>query len=431
LRGTVRVPGDKSVSHRAALFAPLAGGVSRVRGWLEAEDTGRSLAAVAALGAEVRREDGDLLIGAGGFPGAGVPAPGAPATDIDCGNSGTTARLLLGLLAGRRVRARLDGDASLRSRPMARVVDPLRTMGARIDYEGEEGRLPLRIEGAPLRGADHRLPVASAQLKSALLLAGLCAEGPTSVAGGGASRDHTEKMLAAMGADLATGDDLCTLDPGRRLELLDITVPGDPSSAAFLLAAAALVPDSALAVAGMMLNPTRTRFLDVMADMAADLDVRPDAASAVEPLGAVGARHGSLRACAVGGAGIPALIDELPLLAVLAARAEGTTRIRNARELRFKESDRIATTAAGLRALGVETVEHEDGLDVTGRPGGFPAEDVARIATHGDHRIAMAFAVAGLASPKGVELDDDACVAVSFPGFFDVLEDLQRGGDAS
>ena len=431
LRGTVRVPGDKSVSHRAALFAPLAGGVSRVRGWLDAEDTGRSLSAVAALGAEVRRGDDELLIGAGAFPVAGAAVSGAPDVDIDCGNSGTTARLLMGLLAGRRVRARLDGDASLRARPMARVVDPLRLTGARIDYEGEEGRLPLRIEGAVLRGGDHRLPVASAQLKSALLLAGLCAEGRTTVAGGGASRDHTEKMLAAMGADLVAGDDLCTLDPGRRLELLNITVPGDPSSAAFLLAAAVLVPDSALTVAGMMLNPTRARFLDVMADMSADLEVRPDAAPAVEPLGEVDARHGPLRACAIGGAGIPALIDELPLLAVLAARAEGTTRIRNARELRYKESDRIATTAAGLRALGVEAIEHEDGLDVTGCPGGFPGEGVARIATCGDHRIAMAFAVAGLASRGGVELDDDACVAVSFPGFFAVLEDLQRGGDAS
>ncbi len=431
LLGTVLVPGDKSVSHRAVLFAPLGAGESRVRGWLEAEDTGRSLTAVEGLGASVRREGGDLVIGPGSFPGVGPVGPGTPLVDIDCGNSGTTTRLLMGLLAGRRVHVRLDGDASLRSRPMARVVDPLRLMGARIVYEGEEGRLPVLVEGANLTGIDYPLPVASAQIKSAVLLAGLCASGETTVSGGGASRDHTEKMLAAMGAGLDCREDRVTLKPDSSLRPLDMTVPGDPSSAAFLLAAAVLVPGSSVTVAGTMLNPTRTRFLDTMADMSADLEIRPDISENVEPVGEVIADYGALRACEIAGPGIPALIDELPLLAVLAARAEGTTRIRDARELRYKESDRIATTAAGLRAMGVEVVEYEDGLDVVGCPGGFPTDDVARIVTHGDHRIAMAFAVAGLASRGGVALDDDACVAVSFPEFFTVLSELQGGGAQS
>ena len=427
LFGTVTVPGDKSVSHRAALFAPLGSGACRISGWLEAEDTGRSLTAVESLGAEVERDGGDLVISPGSFPGIGASAADSPVIDIDCGNSGTTTRLLMGLLAGRRVRVRLDGDASLRSRPMARVADPLRLMGARITYEGEDGRLPVLIEGSSLTGIDYRLPVASAQLKSALLLAGPCATGATIVKGGGVSRDHTEKLLIAMGADLTEDDDSCTLRAGRSLELSDITVPGDPSSAAFLLAAAALVPGSEVVVAGMMINPTRAHYLGSMNAMSVPLAIHRDEAASVEPVGTVTASHGVLRACEIGGGGIPALIDELPLLAVLAARAEGVTRIRDARELRFKESDRIATTAAGLRALGVEVVEYDDGLDIVGCPDGFPTDGVAEIVTYGDHRIAMAFAVAGLASRGGVTLDDDACVAVSFPDFFSVLADLQQG----
>ncbi len=427
LRGTVRVPGDKSVSHRAALLAPLAAGESRFTGWLEAEDTLRSLRAVEALGATVRRDGETLFVGPGAFPDRGAAADDQPLIEIDCGNSGTTTRLLLGLLAGRRVRARLDGDASLRSRPMARVVEPLRAMGARIAYEGEDGRLPLVIEGAELAGIDYRLPVASAQLESALLLAGLCATGETAAAGAGASRDHTVKMLSAMGAAPAVDGDRKAIRAGGPLAPLDMAVPGDPSSAAFLLAAGALVPDSRVAVEGLMLNPTRAAYLDVMRRMDASLEILAAEGPAVEPVGRATARAGGLSATIVDGPGIPALIDELPLLAVLAARAAGTTRIRDARELRYKECDRIAATVAGLRALGIEADEHEDGLDVVGRPEGFPADAPAAIETRGDHRIAMAFAVAGLASRGGVILDDPACVAVSFPDFFDVVADLQRG----
>jgi len=426
LRGRLRVPGDKSVTHRALLFAPLADGPCRVRRRLRSEDTDRSLAAVRALGAEVAGPDDDLTLAAGAFPPAGPAPAGAPQVDLDCGNSGTTARLLLGLLAGRRVRARLDGDASLRSRPMARVVAPLRAMGARIRFLGEDGRLPLEITGAALRGASHRLTVPSAQVKSALLLAGLAAAGPTAVCGGGGSRDHTERLLRAMGARLEQDRDadLWRVEPGAPLRPYELDVPGDPSSAAFLLAAAALVPGSDVAVDGVLVNPSRCGFAAVWPGELSRVD--GDAAAA-EPVGALTARHGVLRARDVGGAVVPALIDEVPVLAVLAARARGVTRFADCADLRHKESDRIAATAAGLRALGVRVDEHPDGLTVHGVPEGFPAPAPARIATRGDHRIAMAFAVAGLASRAGVILDDDACVAVSYPGFFADLERLQAG----
>lgn len=427
LRGRVRVPGDKSVTHRALLFAGLADGPCRVRHRLRAEDTDRSLAAVRRLGVAVSGADDDLRLDPAAFPAPGAAAADAPLLELDCGNSGTTARLLLGLLAGRRVRARLDGDASLRSRPMARVAEPLRAMGADLRFLASDGRLPLEIRGAELRGAAHRLAVPSAQVKSALLLAGLTAAGPTSVRGGGASRDHTERLLRAMGADLADDPaaDLWTLAPGPRLRAYDLAVPGDPSSAAFLLAAAALVPGSEVRVEGVLTNPSRCGFADVWPGALARED---GAAHAAEPVGVFTVRAGALAARDVGGAVVPALIDEVPVLAVLAARARGVTRFADCADLRHKESDRIAAVAAGLRGLGVRVEEHADGLTVHGEPAGFPAAAPVRVATCGDHRIAMAFAVAGLASRAGVELDDDACVAVSYPEFFADLERLQAGG---
>lgn len=427
LRGALRVPGDKSVSHRCALLAPLAEGDCTARAWLDAEDTGRSLAAVEALGALVERDGDAIRIARGAFP---VPGDGAdrPEIPVDCGNSGTTARLLLGLLAGRRVRAVLDGDASLRSRPMARVVEPLRRIGARLEYLGEAGCLPIRVTGAPLRGDQHVLPVASAQLKSALLLAGLCADGPTVVRGGGASRDHTERFLHLMGADLQ-GDaaaDAWTLTPGAPLAAFDLDVPADPSSAAFPLAAAALVPGSVVTVRNVLLNPTRTGFLRVLVRMGADLEVMNADASA-EPAGDLVLRHAPLHGVEIGGEEIPTLIDELPVLAVLAARAAGRTVVRDAAELRVKESDRIAATVEGLRCLGIRAESRPDGFEILGSPERFPASVRPTIRTFGDHRIAMAFAVAALASRVGVELDDAACVAVSYPGFFADCDRLQSG----
>ena len=431
LRGTVAIPGDKSISHRAVLFAPLADGPVRVRGFLRAADTLSSLAAVRALGAEVADDGRTLTVSRGRFPDVGAAPPDAPVVAIDCGNSGTTTRLLLGLLAGRRVRARLDGDASLRRRPMARVVEPLRALGADIRYEGEEGRLPLLIVGAALRGGEHALKVPSAQVASALLLAGLAASGPVAVSGCRGARDHTQRLLGAMGADLATEPDAAVLRSGAPLRAVDIDVPGDPSSAAFLLGAALLVPGSGISVPNVLLNPTRTGFLDAMREMGADLEVRP-ATGGGEPMGTVGARTSLLRGIEIAGAArVATLVDEVPLLAVLAARAAGATRLRDAAELRVKESDRLAATAAGLRALGVRVDESPDGLDIVGNPAGFTTRGPAAIATHGDHRLAMAFAVAALASTGGATLDDEACVAVSFPEFFAVLERLtQRGGSS-
>ncbi len=429
LRGTVSVPGDKSISHRLALLAPLATGVSRIRGWLEAADTLASLAAARALGAGVRHIGDRLEIAPGKFPPAGPADTREPVVAIDCGNSGTTARLLLGLLAGRRVRARLDGDASLRARPMGRVVDPLRGMGARIDYLDDEGRLPVLVTGAALRGTTYHLPVRSAQVKSALLLAGLAAAGPVTLSGCGGTRDHTERLLGAMGFAVAGrggSDRVAVRPPTGPARPVDLVVPGDPSSAAFLHAAALLVPGSEVTVAGMLLNDTRTGYLEVLRRMGADVAIarRPGDA---EPVGDVTVRHGPLRPFVIDGDLVPAVIDELPVLSVLAAAADGISRLRGAGELRVKESDRLALVAAGLRALGVTVVEHPDGLDITGDPGRVPPPEPVPVRTGGDHRIAMAFAVAATGGLGEVVLDDPGCVAVSFPSFFEVLDGLAGG----
>ncbi len=426
LRGTTRVPGDKSVTHRSILFAPLTQGVCRVLNRLQSEDTDRSLAAIRGLGAVVQENGDELMIEAGEYPAPGAAMPQAPVIEIYCGNSGTTTRLLMGLLAGRQIRVRLDGDDSLRSRPMARVGDPLRAMGADIRYLGKEGRLPLEITGVALRGTLHQLAVASAQVKSALLLAGLDAAGETNVCGGAGSRDHTERLLKSIGADLnqSVATDCLTIKPGTTsLNPYDMTVPGDPSSAAFLAAAASLIPGSELTLADILANPSRIGFFT---EYPGDLSLVLNPVEKIDPTGTIKVSAGRIKACRYGGETIPAMIDEIPMLAVLAARAEGVTRIADAEELRYKESDRISATIAGLQSLGVEVEEHADGMSITGCPDGFPSTEIARIKTRGDHRIAMAFAVAGLASRAGVELDDDACIAVSFPEFFELLDTLQQ-----
>jgi 3-phosphoshikimate 1-carboxyvinyltransferase len=435
LRGRVPVPGDKSISHRVALMAPLAAGPCRARGWLDADDTRRSLEAVRALGAAVERRDGLLTIAAGTFPAAASAAGAAtaPELSLDCGNSGTTARLLLGLLAGRRVIARLDGDASLRGRPMARVTDPLAALGARVTWLGEPGRLPLRLEGRALAGGTVRLPVASAQVKSALLLAGLTASGPLTLSGCGATRDHTEWLLRAMGAPLDAADrgDTLTARPAGPLRPFDLTVPGDPSSAAFLLAAALLVPGSEVTVDDVLLNPTRAGFLNVIRRMGADLTIRPRPDDGWEPVGAITVRHRPLRAFTIAPGEVPSLIDELPILAVLATGAAGESTVTGAAELRLKESDRLAAMGGALRALGVPFVERADGFAVRGpcalRAPAAPghADPGVLLATRGDHRVAMSLAVAALVTDGPVTLDDDACVAISFPDFFAALARLQ------
>lgn len=415
LAGRVSVPGDKSISHRAALLAAVADGPSEIHGYLEADDCRRTLAAVEALGVEVSRKGpGEYRVA-----GAGPGGLQEPADVIDCGNSGTTARLLLGVLAGQRFWTVLTGDDSLRRRPMGRVAEPLRRMGAAVVGRGEGSRLPLAIRGAErLQAGAHTLPVASAQVKSAILLAGLQANGPVSVTEPAPSRDHSELMLGRFGARLERRGATVTVHPGP-LRGTVVVVPGDLSSAAFLLVAGLSVPEADVVVTGVGLNPTRTGLLEVLEAMGARLEVEA-AADDGEPAGTVRAVPGPLRGVAIGGGLIPRLIDEVPALAVAALRAAGRTEIRDAAELRVKESDRIATLARELSVLGARVEERPDGLVIeggarlTGR----------RVASGGDHRIAMALAVAGLVAEGETVIEDADCVATSFPGFADTVNVL-------
>lgn len=416
LRGRVAVPGDKSIAHRAVMFNAAAQGEALVRGLPSGRDVASTVAAMARLGAGIERVAADA-IRVRGRDLAFERAPGC----IDCENSGTTMRLLCGLLAGQQgLDTTLVGDASLSRRPMRRVAEPLARLGATI--ETTDGHAPLRIRGSLLTGTEVSLAVASAQVKSALLLAGLQGRGTTVVIEPAATRDHTERLLAAMGVDVVIGAaaPAVSIQGPARLQCVDVAVPGDPSSAAFLLAAATLVPGSDVTIQSVLLNPTRLGFLHVLRRMGAEVESHVDAVAGGEEVGTVRARFSRLRAFEIGADEVPATIDELPLLAVVAAFAEGVSTVRGAAELRVKESDRIATTAAMLGAIGIEVEVFEDGLRVHGaKPRGG-----ATVATHGDHRIAMSAAVAALACDGGVTIDDAESVAVSFPEFFDALARL-------
>lgn len=427
LRGELEVPGDKSISHRAVLLALLADGPCRASGWLDCADTRSSLGAAGALGAVATFAGGALSV---------IPPPAPPRGDVrlDCGNSGTTARLLLGLLAGwlapGAAAVTLDGDESLRGRPMARVVEPLRAMGADLAWGSREGRLPVTVRGAALRGRSHELAVASAQVKSALLLAGLGAQGVTAVGGADGSRDHTERMLQGLGAGSIDSRGRPAVAGPRRLPAFDLAVPGDPSSAAFFQAAAAAVRGSDVLVRGQSLNPTRTGALAVLARAGALVEVTPASSGAGEPSGSVRVRAGGLTAFEVGAAEVPSLVDEIPVLAVVATQCAGRSLFSGAAELRVKESDRLALLARNLRRLGAAVEERDDGLVIDGPcslRGGEPGSPVV-LETAGDHRIAMAMAVASLFTNGETALDDGACVAVSFPGFFGVMERLLDAG---
>ncbi|MCA1613821.1 MAG: 3-phosphoshikimate 1-carboxyvinyltransferase [Acidobacteria bacterium] len=432
LRGRVRVPGDKSVSHRAAMLGALAaaGGRTRVTNFSSSADCAATLACLSRLGVGVSREGATVEI-----EGAGLELPRAPAAPLDCGNSGTTLRLLAGLLAGQSFRAVLTGDESLRSRPMRRVIEPLELMGARL--AADEGRAPVAVEGRrPLRAIRYELPVASAQVKSCVLLAGLNADGRTQVVETrGETRDHTERLLAWFGAGVETRAEagaggeaarVVSVEGGRAMRARDVSVPGDISSAAFLFAAAAMLPGSELTVEGVGLNPTRAGVLEVFSALGADVRAGGEREESNEPVGDIRARgRGGLApardgANRLGGARVGVLIDELPVLAVLGTRVEGGLEIRGAKELRVKESDRIRAVVDNLRAMGAEVEEYEDGLAVCG-----PARlRGARVRSHGDHRIAMAFAVAALAAEGDTEIEGAGCVSVSFPDFFPLLESL-------
>jgi 3-phosphoshikimate 1-carboxyvinyltransferase len=418
LRGTLRPPSDKSISHRAALIAAMAEGESSIEGFLDSADTRSTLAAIEALGARVEEADGvaaEIRVG-------GVGLQGATSASIDVGNAGTLLRLLPGWLAGQPGGTwELDGDDSIRRRPVDRIAEPLRRMGASLSCR-EERLPPLLVEGEPLSGIEYELPVASAQVKSCLLFAGLLAEGETRVIEPLPSRDHSERMLMAAGVDLRRDGNAIVVSPTERLGLERIAVPADFSSAAFFLVGALLVPGSDVTLTGVGLNPTRTGLISILARMGSAVEVLDQSEVGGEIAGAVRMRPAELRGTEVHGVDVPLAIDELPLVALAACFAEGTTTIAGAAELRRKESDRIATVAAALTALGARVETSEDGMQIEGT-GGLRGGTVE---SHGDHRIAMLGAIAGLASREGVEVAGMDAASVSYPRFEADLASLTR-----
>lgn len=427
LRGTIRLPGDKSISHRAVMFGALAEGETRIENFLFGADCLATVACMRALGVEAVVEDapeGRVLV----VHGVGLDGLREPEDVLNCGNSGTTMRLLAGLLAGQPFLSVLTGDASLRSRPMARVLDPLRAMGAHV-HGRDSGRLaPLVLGGSPLTGTQHRLTVASAQVKSALVLAGLFAEGETWVQEPANSRDHTEAMLAAMGAPLTSdGTVVRVRRPERPLRPLRLRVPGDISAAAFWLVAGACHPDAEVEVLGVGLNPTRAGVIEALRAMGAVLAIRNQRIEGGEAVGDVVVRSSQLRGTVLEGALIPRAIDEIPVLALAACVAEGDTIVRDAAELRVKETDRIATTAAELGALGARIETTADGMRIRG---GARLRG-ARCHSRGDHRLAMTLAVAGLLAAGETVIEGAGAVDVSYPAFWQDLALLGGAGCVS
>jgi 3-phosphoshikimate 1-carboxyvinyltransferase len=431
IKGEIRLPGDKSISHRAALIAALANDSSEITNFSTAADCASTVACLRELGVSIDQKD-DRLVFAGGKK---LTPPGQ---SLDCGNSGSTLRILAGVLAGQDFSTELIGDRSLSSRPMRRIIEPLELMGARI--EANDGKAPLRIHGSVrLTPITYKLPVASAQVKSAILFAGLNAEGRTTVIETSPSRDHTERLFNGFGVPVTTNGDLSvTLEGPAHFSGGAIKIPGDVSSAAYFVAAAMLLSDSQLTIEGVGLNPTRAAFLSVLSSWGAEIWTTNVQTERNEPYGTINVRGGipnrrppgsaarqprwGGRGGALRGGSIPSLIDELPLLAVVGSQIDGGLEIRDARELRLKESDRLATTAANLRAMGAEVEEFDDGLHISG-----PTRlHGASIDSHGDHRIAMAFAVAALVADGATEIAGAECVAISFPEFFTLLESIAR-----
>jgi 3-phosphoshikimate 1-carboxyvinyltransferase len=428
IRGRVEMPGDKSISHRAALIAAIASGTSRLKNFSTSEDCAATLRCLAALGVSISRDGKDVLI-----KGAGLQGLREPAMPLDCGNSGTTMRLLAGILAGQTFSSTLTGDASLGARPMQRIIEPLQMMGAEI--ESRDGHAPLTIQGRnPLQAIEYTLLLASAQTKSCIMLAGLNANGRTTVVEGVPTRDHTERMLRWFGVKVDTGDArrdgevFVAVTPQKEFSARDVEIPGDISAAAYFIAAAALLDGSTLEIANVGINPSRALFLnyfnlfglDVNVEDAGEVNNEPTGAIRVQGLDVDDRKSATKSSQTINGTFIAGLIDELPLLAVMGSQLEGGLEIRDARELRVKESDRIATTVAGLRAMGAEVEEFDDGLRVSGpvRLRG------AAIDPRADHRIAMAFTIAALIAEGETEIRDSNCVAVSFPEFFDLLSSV-------
>lgn len=423
LDGSTRVPGDKSLSHRAVLFSAMAEGTSRVSGILDSEDVRSSVRAVMALGAEVNLEkqvDGSL---AGGITGWGASGPRQPDGPIDCGNSGTTARLLMGILAPWNVRVTLTGDESLQRRPMRRIAVPLMKMGVRFEPDGRE-TLPMTVVGNPrLSPISYDAPMASAQLKTAILLAGVYADGTTEVREPAPSRNHTELMLPEYGVRTTAGDCTASVSGPNTMQASEVQVPGDPSSSAFLACAALMKPGSAVQIEDVSLNPARIGYVRVLERMGADVNAQVTGASGKEPYGIISARYtADLHGCDVAADEIASVVDEIPILALTAAHARGVTVFREVGELRVKETDRLSAVIDGLSKLGISAWTHGDDLFVEGQPG-FEVPEGLEFDSLGDHRLAMTWSLVGLCGNTEVLVKNFSSVAVSYPGF---LEDIER-----
>ncbi len=417
LRGTITVPGDKSISHRSIMFGALAKGTTRVTNFLQGADCLSTIACFERMGIEIDNRADEILI-----YGKGLHGLRASKGVLDVGNSGTTIRLISGILSGQSFTTQLTGDASIQSRPMRRIIEPLSQMGAQIESVQGNGCAPLRIQGAPLHGIHYVSPVASAQVKSCILLAGLYADSPTSVTEPYLSRNHSEIMLRHFGASVLSEGTTATVQPEPELQAQEIQVPGDISSAAYFIASALIVPDSEILIKNVGMNPTRDGILKVCMAMGADITIFNEDGSG-EPTADLMVRHSGLRGTTIGGAVIPTLIDELPVVAALACFAEGTTLIKDAQELKVKESNRIDVMVKNLTAMGAQVTETEDGMIIEG---GHPLHG-AVIDSRMDHRIAMTFAVTALASDGETQIIDADCVKISYPDFYQDLYALIEG----
>ncbi|HKX11761.1 MAG TPA: 3-phosphoshikimate 1-carboxyvinyltransferase [bacterium] len=418
LKGEIQVPGDKSISHRAVMLSALAEGQSVLRGLLMGEDVLSTIGCFQAMGVPIQVEKDRVAVG-----GVGLRGLKAPAKVLDCGNSGTTLRLMMGILAAQPFETRLTGDASLNRRPMERVAKPLREMGAQIEeFRASETERVIKVTGRPLRGIHYKLPMASAQVKSAVLLAGLYASGETVVEEGMASRDHSEIMLAAKGVELDRQGDLIRLRPAVRLKAENLEIPGDISSAAFFLVGGAIGKDSEILLRNVGINPTRTGILDVLRAMGANIEELNPRKIAGEVTADLKVKAAALNATRIDGATIPRLIDEIPILCIAAAAARGKTEIRDAAELRVKETDRIAAMERELAKLGVKAQGQAEGIDVEG-PARFQAGDFE---SGGDHRVAMSMAIAATQASAPSRIHDIGCVRTSYPNFFEQLQGLAK-----
>ncbi|MBO6134103.1 MAG: 3-phosphoshikimate 1-carboxyvinyltransferase [Lachnospiraceae bacterium] len=421
LKGEIKVPGDKSISHRSIMLGAIAEGDTVIRGFLKSADCNSTIKAFKAMGIEIEEEEDKIIV-----HGKGLHGLRAPASYLDCGNSGTTIRILSGLLSGQPFESVLTGDSSIQKRPMRRVIEPLQQMGAKIESMKGNGSAPLAVHPSSLKGMNLKTKVASAQVKSAILMAGLYADGPVSVREPILSRNHTEIMLKSFGAKISLGtvdDPTTVLEPGNALEAREINVPGDISSAAYFIAAGLITPDSEIMLRNVGINSTRDGILRVLKEMGADISLFDIKETAGEKCADLLIKTSHLKAANIGGEIIPSLIDELPLLAVIATQAEGTTVIKDAAELKVKESDRIALTVNGLKAMGADVTAADDGMIINGPT---PLHH-AKIATMKDHRIAMSFSIASLINQdvQSVEILDSGSVGISYPMFYRDLDSLK------